>query len=335
MKRCHLTKLLALIFIMFIIFGSAVKSEAQKPVQWRLSHWFMPTGYIGDGYTWFAKEIEKRTNGRIHIEVYPNGSLGFKNSEALSFVKKKNIEIVSLSAGATSAEEPLVGFSELPFLFPTERAGLYWLKWKYTPILTPYMEKKWNVKLIGVFRFPPVDIWAKYKITTIEDAQGKKLRCYGGAVEEAMKAIGFKTFSITVSELLPALQQGLVDSMVTTVVSASETKCWEVGIKYRNMPDMVRPMFWVGLNLDSFKALPNDLQQIVLDTGRDFTNYMFMEEVKIEEEFWNTLSKNGIEANPIPLETKLKMAEKVKPIWKKVAERSGPEAVKLLKELEY
>jgi TRAP-type C4-dicarboxylate transport system substrate-binding protein len=320
-------------FVFSVLTGYLEPSYAEKQIEWRLSHWFMPSGYVGDGYKWFSEEVQKRTGDRLHIEVYPNGALGFKNSEALSFAKKGNVELVSLSAGATSAEEPLIGFSELPFLFPTEREGLYWIKWVYDPILYPHMEKKWNVKLLGEFRFPPVDIWAKYKIDTIDDCQGKKLRCYGGVVEEAMKAVGFATFSITVSELIPALQQGLIESLLTTVVSASETKVWDAGIKYRNMPDMVRPMFWLAVNLDAFNALPEDIKGILVDTGRDFTNYMFMEEVRIEEDFWHILADNGVKLNPIPIETRLEMAKRVRPVWRKMADRAGPEATKLLKDL--
>lgn len=334
MKRRLAGKVFLFFVALFLILGFSMPVQAKKPIQWRLSHWFMPKGYVGDGYNWFAKEIENRTGGRLHVEVYPNGALGFKNSEALSFARKGNVELVSLSAGATAAEEGLIGFSELPFLFPTEREGLYWLKWVYNPVLYPLMERKWNVKLLAEFRFPPVDIWAKYKILTIDDCQGKKLRCYGGAVEEAMKAVGFATFSITVSELLPALQQGLIDSLLTTVVSASETKVWDVGIKYRNMPDMVRPMFWLAVNLDAFNKLPKDIQGILVDVGRDFTNYMFMEEVRIEEEFWHILSNNGVLLNPIPLEARLEMARRTKKVWSKIADRSGPEAVKLLKDLD-
>lgn len=320
---------LALLFISFVATASA---QVKKPIQWRLAHWFMPTGYVGEGYTWFSKEVEKRTGGALKIAVYPNGSLGFKNSEALSFAKRGDIELVSLSAGATAAEEPFIGFSELPFLFPTEREGLYWLLYKYDPVLYPYMEKKWNVKILGEFRFPPVDIFSKYKISSIDDCKGKKIRCYGGAVEEAMKRIGFSTFSITVSELLPALQQGMVDSLVTTVVSATETKVWDAGIKYRNMPHMVRPMFWLAVNLDAYNRLPNQIKGILQDVGRDFTNYMFMREVKIEHDFSQELVQHGVQTNDIPLETRLKMAQLVKPIWIKIAKRAGPQAIKLLKE---
>jgi TRAP-type C4-dicarboxylate transport system substrate-binding protein len=319
---------------LFFLAGIGLAQAAEGPIQWRLSHWFMPKGYVGEGYTWFAKEVNKRTGGKLAIEVYPNGTLQFKDQEALSFLKRGNVDAANLGAGATAAEEPLIGFSELPFLFPTERESLYWIRWVYGPVLYPKMESKWQIKLLGEFRFPPVDIWAKFKISTLDDIKGKKLRGYGGVVEESMKAVGFSTFSIAVSELIPALQTGVVDSMVTTVVSASETKCWEAGIKYRNMPDMVRPMNWLGVSLKSFNALPKELQDVLIDVGRDFTNHMYLESIKIEEDFWRTLNKNGIQANPIPLETKLKMAEMVKPIWKRSADRAGDDAIKLLKDMD-
>jgi TRAP-type transport system periplasmic protein len=331
MKKSGLWTLMIL-GIFTLVLGYSMPAEAQKKIEWRLSHWFMPKGYIDNGYQWLAKEIDKRSGGRMHIEVYPNGALGFKNSEALSFVKKGNIEIVDLSAGATAAEEALIGFSEMPFLFPTEREGFYWIKWVYDPVLYPFMEKKWNVKLIGEFRYPPVEVWSKKKIDKIEDCQGMKLRCYGGVVEEAMKAVGFKTFSVTVSELLPALQQGMIDSLVTTAISATETRVYE-HVKYKNELDMVRPMFWVAVNKDSFNALPKDLQEIVLDAGRDFSNYMFVEEVRIETDFLKNLEKNGIITNVVPMDTRLEMAKRSQAVWKKVADRAGAEAVKMLKDL--
>jgi TRAP-type transport system periplasmic protein len=327
-----LCMVMILVSFSFILYHSIPAQAQQKPIEWRLSHWFMPKGYVGDGYAWFAKEITKRTGGRLQIEVYPNGALGFKTSEALSFVKKGNLEIVDLGAGPTAGEEPLIGFSELPFLFPTERDGFYWIKWVYDPVLYPFMEKKWNVKLISEFRFPPVEVWAKKKIEKIDDCQGMKLRCYGGVLEEALKNMGFKTFSITTSELLPALQQGMIDSLITTAISATETRVYE-HVKYKNELDMVRPMYWVAANKDAFNALPKDLQEILMDTGRDFSNYMFVEEVRIETEFLNKLAQNGIVTNIVPMDTRLEMAKRSMPIWKKVADRAGAEAVKMLKDL--
>ncbi len=64
----------------------------------------------------FKEEVESATNGRITIEIYPDGELG-ADSDLISGVINSDVDITASSAGNFANYAPNAGISALPFLF--------------------------------------------------------------------------------------------------------------------------------------------------------------------------------------------------------------------------
>ena len=132
----------------------------------------------------------------------------------------------------------------------------------------------------GVFHL--VDAWQeqdggrsvfKFKLLAVqgeEDFRGLKIRAYGAETAKLFKLMGAVPLTMPLGEVYVALQRGLVDGVMTSVDSVHAINAQEV-LDYgtRLVVSAYVPCNYVLVNLDSFNALPQDLQQIILDAAHE------------------------------------------------------------------
>ena len=112
----------------------------------------------------------------------------------------------------------------------------------------------------------------------------------------------------------------------------SEAHFWEV-LNYIDKIPLTYNAFSLAMNLDAYNALPEDLQQVLMDSARDYTNYVIVANNKVELDLGQKLVDNGMEmVEPAPGLSK-QLSTKIKPLYEKFAKEAGPEATKLLQAL--
>jgi len=140
-------------------------------------------------------------------------------------------------------------------------------------------------------------------------------------------------FVISTAEIYTSLQRGMIDTAITSYVSASECKFWEV-LDYVIQLPLYPHRQWTAVNLDSLNALPEDLQEVVISAGKDATGF-WCYEVK----FWpprllKMLTDGGMEALVPPTSTVEAFKGMVKPLYEEwVADMNMPEATELMRGL--
>ena len=98
---------------------------AGKPMILKFAHPIPGPVSSAAGWYWWAKELEKQTNGRIKIEFYPGGTL-FKIEPALDSITSGVADIGMISLGVTENRLPLLSVTGLPLLgFPDTVEGNY------------------------------------------------------------------------------------------------------------------------------------------------------------------------------------------------------------------
>jgi TRAP-type C4-dicarboxylate transport system substrate-binding protein len=332
-KRIFTISLLALILIAFpLLSATAGEPTAKNPVVWKLNSNFQPSGAIAKGELFFIEEVKKRSGGRFIIEPYFNASLGYKSSEALSILRKGLVEITEVSSGGSIGEEPLTSIVSLPFLFDNKDAYMNWHLNSFFPAMNQVLSKKWKSKMFAPIPFPPIYFFSKEPVRIFQDLQGLKVRTWGGILMDGLKMMGCEPFRIDTAELYTALQRGLVTASITSYVSATEAHFWEV-LKYIDKIPLTYNAFSLAMNLDAYNALPEDLQQVLMDCARDYTNYVIVANNKVELDLGQKLVDNGMEmVEPEPGLNK-QLSTKIKPLYEKFAKEAGPEATKLLQDL--
>jgi TRAP-type transport system periplasmic protein len=159
----------------------------------------------------FAKEVEKRTEGRYKIQPFYAGALGAER-EAIEAVQLGTQDLTFTSTGPVPNFVPAVKILDIPFLFrdkPHARAVL-------DGGIGQDMLKEFDAKGIKALAWGENGFRhmtnSKRSVNTPEDLKGLKMRTMENPVHvAAYKGFGIITTPMAFTEVFTALQQGTVD----------------------------------------------------------------------------------------------------------------------------
>jgi tripartite ATP-independent transporter DctP family solute receptor len=159
-----------------------------------------------------GQKLEKATNGRLKIQMYPNMVLGGEK-EMIEQAQVGAIQIIRISLGPLGSVVPEVNVFNMPFVFRDEA---HMRKVIDGPIGDEILAKitNSNVKLValGWMDGGTRNLYTKKPIKGPDDLKGVKVRMMGNPLfVDTMNAMGGNGISMGMNELYTALQTGVVD----------------------------------------------------------------------------------------------------------------------------
>ena len=286
---------LMFLWLLNFILPKAANCQSQ-PLVWKLSA-VMPIGeYLYGPTSEFCKAVTDRSGGRLRITFHPGGELGYRGTESLQLLRDKVLHISEVIAPYVGGTLPMCTVATLPGLCINREEGIK-VRDAIRQILDKEFAAKFNSKLLFMQPFLVDMFWTKKECRTLEDFRGLKIRAYGAETAKLFSLMGAVPLTMPLGEVYVALQRGLVDGLMTSVDSVHSVHAEEVldyGI--RLVVSAYVPAEFVLVNLDSFQALPEDLQKIILD-----------EAAKAEEETWELAPEVLVKEEAAVLKAGLKM----------------------------
>jgi TRAP-type C4-dicarboxylate transport system substrate-binding protein len=223
-------------------------------------------------------EVEKRTSGKVAINTYPGGTLlGAKNM--MDGVIAGQADIGCLCMAYQPGRFIVTNATSLPLGLPNSKVAslvLWDIFQKYLP--TSFAK----VKVLTMFTTAPTNIMSKVPVRTLDDIKGLDLRASGGAAQ-ILKAWGANPVGMPMPATVEALQKGVVKGLYSSLEVMKDFKFAE-SCKYVTQTDTVIYPFAVVMNMDSWNALPKDVQVV-------------MEGMRVEQATWTgTYMDNHVEA---------------------------------------
>lgn len=248
-----------LIMAVGAFFLSGSNTALAKSIELSYANFFPPTHVQAKlGASW-AKEIEKRTNGKVKITYYPGGALlkGPKIYDGL----RKGITDIGMSVFAYSRGVfPVMEAFDLPLGYVSGRSNTFIINDYYNKFKPKELSK---VKVLYLHAHGPGLLLSKKVVRTLEDLKGLKIRAVGSGTKEA-QALGGVPVSMGMGAVYEALQKGVVDASFSPVEVLKGWKQAEV-IKY--IVDCFSISyshgFYVCMNLAKWNALPKDVQEVM------------------------------------------------------------------------
>ncbi|MFO1322539.1 MAG: TRAP transporter substrate-binding protein DctP [Burkholderiales bacterium] len=204
------------------VLGIAATGHAQAPKVIKISHQFpAATDDSGDFRDRLAKkfaaEVEKRTNGQIKVEVYPNGSL-VKTFSQFGAIRKGTLDMSVLPIAYGGGEVPEANLGLMPALVTSYDQGL---RWKTAPIGKEW-EKILDEKGIKILTW----VWQAGgmasktdPIVSPDDAKGKKIRGGSKEMDLMIKGAGGAVTNVPSNEIYSAMNSGVLDAAMTSSTS--------------------------------------------------------------------------------------------------------------------
>ena len=216
----------------------------------------------------FARAIEKRTNGRVKIDITFAGGLG-KGNETMTLAGRGAIDIAAAPPSYYGDQLLFWKAFQVPFIFTTPKQAMMVLA-KSLEEFPVYQQEMDKMNVIWLFQ-QPLGI---YFLTgpgadcdNLAGLKGKKIRSFGKDVPKAHNAIGAVPVNVRPVEVYEALQRGTIDYSFLNAGNIQQYKLYEPG-KYSCGPIMAITGHNIVIGKNTWNKLPKDIQEIFLDQGK-------------------------------------------------------------------
>jgi len=218
---------------------------------------------------YFKPEVEKRSGGKVAVEIYPNAQLG-SDRQAIEGVSIGTLEMAAIGGSSLLPLDDRITFMDLPFLFPNGdiayRAYDEYLVDELNKILEPHDITIISSAELG-FRHITNN---KGPITKPEDLKGMKLRTMENPIHvKAFRLLGANPTPVAFSELYTALQQGTVDAQENPINVIATAKLHEVQ-KYMSLTGHIYSPAMVVISTSYLNDLPEDIRKVVLEAAKEY-----------------------------------------------------------------
>ena len=260
MKKIQLTGLAIIASSMLSITSLAAEPEFNL----KLHHMLPPASNAHSNFLepW-AKKVEKESNGRIHIDIYPAMQLGGKPAQLFDQTRKGIVDISWTVAGYTPGRFPKMTSFELPFIPNTAKITSMALQ-EYAE--TEMQDELKDVHLLAVHTHTPGSLHSRDKrIKTLEDLQGLKVRAPNKAMSEAFNLVGANTVFLPVTEMPSSLSKGVIDVAVLPYEVVLPMKIHELVGHHTEFKGtgLYTNTFIFSMNKKVYESMPADLQKVI------------------------------------------------------------------------
>ena len=289
----------------------------------RLGHTGSPDHHFQVISKRYADLVEERTDGNVKISVYPSDSLG-KQVELVEGTFIGTNDMVLTSDAVLSNFVPEVGIINLPFIFRDPEHVRQVLDGEVGDALSDKVEPQGAV-VVGWWENGFRHITnSKQPITEPEDLAGMKLRVPEGPIfVDSFETLGANATPIAFTELYSALQLGVVDGQENPPAHILTQKFYEVQ-DYASRTGHIYLSSPVLINKALLERMPQEYQQVMLDTGRELAAEHTRMVVSEEDAQWEEIKGFGMEVNDVEKEP---FVEATKPVIEKYRGVFGPELI--------
>jgi len=280
---------------------------AQKVFRWRVQHFLPGTHPTYDAFVKWCNDVKVASAGRLAIKSFPIGAVvpAMEQWEAVS----KGVLQMGFSYGAFwGGKTPVAGFSVgIPFTlrdvqdhYVLQRMGLEDL------IREAYA--KHNIYYLRQNPCLATVMSSKRPVTSVADIKGLKVRAVG-MVGQMLAEAGAAVITVPGPEIYGALEKGIIDAAVYGPLASQFEMGFPEVTKYIVMPPLAIEADEMIINMDAWKALPDDLKKLLYLSAADHTVVIGDLYRSDSEKALNACLKKGLKVSEISQEDRAKLTQ--------------------------
>ena len=249
---------------------------------------------ITQGLYKFEELAEQYSDGRIQVDVYPNGQLG-SNREYYEQCQQGNIQMAEGGAVVLANFTDKFKFMQLPFLFNSRESIQNFLNSEDGKALTLEIAEETGIYPLVFFE----NGWQALtnsvrEVRSPADTKGLKIRTQENDILlKIYTDMGGNPMPMAFSELFTAMQQKTVDGQVNPALVASTGNYDEVQ-KYISDINAVYDATAISINYDFYKSLPEDLRAVVDQASQEACQYQLELSANGEGTAFDELAAGGM-----------------------------------------
>lgn len=259
---------LALSVLGFLLTDMIAALASDDVIEWKLQDTYESVSVVTQTITnRFIETVEKVTNGRVKIKRFDPGAF-VGALEAFDGLGKGMYDAASFYPGYYVGKIPLANVEQgLPFGWTEQDAAwVSYQKFGFEDLLRSEYQKHNIFWVAGGTLGDIYNIGSRKPIRKIEDAKGMKIRAVG-VYGNYVRQLGASPVVIPSGELYMALKLGTIDGMLGSPYYYETHKLGEV-LDYYLLPSTNKIGFNICVNMDSWKKLPKELQDLIVYASR-------------------------------------------------------------------
>ena len=285
--------------------------------------------YISSQY--FGEILEKRTDGRITVDVFPNSQLG-DDVQMLEMLQTGTLDMTyPSSSAATSYVEELAVF-DLPFLLPSREAAIDVLQSDVAlELLEGFEDSGLKPLAFSENGYRQLSNSAR-PVETPEDVAGLDVRGLSVRTMEnpvhldIWETLGANPTPMAFGELFSAMEQGVVDGQEnpwSTILTSNFHEVQDYGTETRH----VYTPFIMMLSERTWDSMAPEYQELVMEAARQSAEYEIQLSAEYDEWSREQLEERGMEITRLNDEQLAAFQEAVQPVYEKWAPRIGEDLI--------
>lgn len=282
---------------------------------------------------WMAKDLTEKSGGRLDVKVFPAGQLG---------AIPRQIEGIQLGTQEAFHIPPgfFVGINRA--FMVTDAPGMFdsiahqYRAANHPPFREKFFRLAEDKGIVGnaIWSCGDTAINTISPFAKLADIKGAKIRVLATPLERAvMEKMGATGVPMPFTEVLPAMQQRVIDGVRTGIIVMFPSKFYTVA-KHVTLTATAHITCAQFLSTAWLKSLPEDLREMVIQSGRDVSPLVG----KWGEDMTRAAEKSWVEAggtvHRLPEDEQKELIERVSRIGDEVlgADQRTSEVYALLKE---
>jgi TRAP-type C4-dicarboxylate transport system substrate-binding protein len=280
MRRLVFCGVLVLAFVLVVPFVPASNAQ-QKVITLRYSNYHAganPNSKISEDW---AREVEKRTNGRVKITYYPGGTLT-PSTQTYDSVVRGIADIGFSITSFNRGKFPLLEVVDLPLGYTTAYQANMMVNALYKKLRPKEFDE---TRVMYMQSTPPMRLFMKNKpVNKMEDIKGVKLRATGNSAR-FVELLGGAPVGLPITDTYDAVSKGIVDGVLVSFEALKPFKLGEVvkfGIVFQNS---YATAGYVVMNKQKWESISPEDQKIIEAINEEWAEK--------QAKLWDVLDDDG------------------------------------------
>ncbi|WP_349772221.1 TRAP transporter substrate-binding protein [Brevibacillus borstelensis] len=316
-------------------FSPLAYDEEQEGLQDRLiikfSHVVAENTPKGLAVERFSSLVKEKSNGRIEVQVFPNGIL-YSDITEYDALRNGDIQMIAPAFSNLADKIPEWSVLDLPFAFRDETDVEEAFNGEIGRLLFESLEP-FDMKGMAFWNNGFKQMTSNRPIRRPEDFKGQRFRIIQSKVLEAQfQALGAKGYGAPFTDVYQKLASGQVDGQENTISNIYTRRLYQVQ-RYMTLSNHGYLGYAVIMNKQFWEDLPPETQTIIQEALKETTAYSNQQALTINEQQWNQLQKMPLEIHKLTAEETEVWQAAMKSVYDAFAPVIGPAIMKELEEL--
>lgn len=183
----------------------------------------------------WTQKIPQVSGGKITADIKGFNEMGIKGPELLRLMSQGVIEFGTSTLAYFASDNPINEAIDLAGLAPDVKTARAVTE-AFQPVYDKFYSQSSGIKVLGMSTYPAQVLFCNAEMKSLGDLKGKKVRTSSRTQAEFVEALGGSSVTMAFGEVVPAMQNKVVDCAITGSLSGFSAKWYEVSTHLVALP---------------------------------------------------------------------------------------------------